>query len=627
MQQRPIAYTLEQIYSADFLNGQVYSLIGDANDLQVTLGQTGSYISNLLLSPTSPASLTLNLTNGFLASLQPVDASAYGSLTATTQQVMQLAFNNQTNVVINNTLEAGQAQYVLIEVGFQQQDSDAIVLNYVNLSNPAVPLSGPGNSGIAQDTIRNEVAIITVKYGTPATSGSEVPPVVDAGNVAIAYIDLEAAQVTITSGQILDPTAVYNETGHGSPTQILAGLLNSHHDGEIGQAPPISLDGTGTSRGLKEVQGLLHLINMYASNTVGAVASFRTNAGNPNGVLAGNANVNGASDFAYDTTNLLLYVCTTTGSSSSAVWTSVAAPLPNNIVYFGGGNNLNNRTLPTSGTITGEYYVNGAWVQSGPITSNYARIHVNGSMTINSTWTINTEFIGGAPGNGMGVYGTATGQSGGGPGGSTSAFFSTSGGGAGHGGVGGNSQQSSGGAYAVKNAGLAYSIYTLLCGSSAAGGAGNSGSGGAGGNGGGSLYIEATGTIALTSTAAITGNGGDGAGPQNNVDTQGGGGGGSGSGIQMRSYSGITIASGATITANGGAGGNGQTSGGNPGGGGGGGGGGIVDLTAPTVTNNGTISVSGGAGGTSASSAASAQAGGTGVVNLNSYTLGIRTAN
>lgn len=363
MQQRSIFYSLEQILSADLLGAQVYSLIGDANTLQAVLGSAQSVISNLLLSPTDPSSLTLNLTNGFIATLAPVDASSYGSLSANTQQVLQLGYNQQTNVVINNTLEAGQAQFVLVEAGFSQIDSDPQVLPYVNISNPAVPYNGPGNTGIAQDTIRNEVCVITVKYGTPATSGSEVPPVVDAGQVAVAYIDLEAAQTTITAGQILDPDSVAG----GSPSAVLTGLLNSHHAGLIGQAPPIHLDNVG---GLKEVQGLLRMVNIFGSNNVGAVSAYRQGSGNPNGILAGNSNQNGAADTYYDFTNNVWYVCTTTGSSSVAVWTSTNLPASHsyNLKVF----NTSGSYTPSVGTktilvaCTGAGGAGGGTVLSGP---------------------------------------------------------------------------------------------------------------------------------------------------------------------------------------------------------------------------------------------------------------------
>jgi hypothetical protein len=320
MLSRPIIYSLQQILSADMLGGWVDSLTGDSSVLQSVLGSTQSVVSNLILSPTDPTSLTLNITNGFMASLQPVDASAYGSLPADTSSVLQLGFNQQTSIAIGNDLEAGQAQYVLIQCGFSQIDSDAAVLPYVNISNPAVPFNGPSNSGVSQDTVRNAVAVISLVPGTPATSGSEVPPTVSTGCVALAYVDLQAGQTTISADQILNPDNVAG----GSPSAVLAGLLNSHHSGAIGQAPQIQLGTTGP--GPQEVQGELPMANLFASNVVGAVTAFRTGSGNPNGVLAGNANRNGVCDSYYDVTNNAFYMCTTTGSTSSAVWTSTNIP-------------------------------------------------------------------------------------------------------------------------------------------------------------------------------------------------------------------------------------------------------------------------------------------------------------
>lgn len=617
MQQRPIIYSLQQILSSDMLGGWVDSLIGDANCLQSLLGQTQSVISNLLLSPTDPASLTLNVTNGFLASLQPVDSSAYGSLTANTQQVLQLAYNQQTNVVINNTLEAGQAQYVLIEVGYSQIDSNAVVLPYVNISNPAVPYSGPSNSGLSQDTVRNAVAVLTVKYGTPVTSGDEVPPTVDAGQVAVSYIDLEAAQTTITSGQILDPSTVLANTGHGSPTQILAGLLNSHHNGAIGQAPKIHL----ASGSLQEVQGELPTANMVASNSTGAVATWRNGSGNPNGNVAGNANTNGAADEYYDVTNLLLYVCTTTGNSASAVWTSVAAPLPNNLLYFGTGATQNLRPLPTSGSASGEYYTSGSWVQTGALSLSNARLFFGGTATFNNTVTVATELSGGAGGAGDNSV-AGVGQNGAGLGGGQGGQGSGAGGGGGRGGNGGSCTILPSSGIFGGFGGASYPLNTLLTGSGGGGGSGVATSQGTGGAGGGALYIEAVGSVTFASGSNVNLNGA--AGTSTSVNESYGGGGGSGGVLQVRSMGSVTVASGATVVAEGGAGG---TTSASIGGAGAGGGGGIVDLTGSAATNNGTITVAGGSPGASGGDVQPAAGGSNGVVNLNSTALSRRAPN
>lgn len=332
MQSRPIIYTLQQIQSADMLNGWVNSLIGDANSLQAVLGATGTVISNLVVTPQDPASLTLNISNGFIASLQTVDASAYGSLPANTTQVLQLGGNLVTSVLLDNAgLSAGQAQYILIQAGYIQLDSDPVVLPYVNISNPAAPYYGPANSGIAQDTVRNAVCDIQVKYGTPATAGSEVAPSPDAGYVTVAYVDLAHGQVAVTGGEILNPNLVPG----GTDSPVLAGLLQSHHGGIPGQAPQIDLT--------SEVQNLLPMANLFASNIIGAVTAFRTGSGSPNGVLAGNANRNGVCDSYYDVTNNAFYMCTTTGTTSTAVWTSTNIP---------SSHQINLKTFTTSGTYT-----------------------------------------------------------------------------------------------------------------------------------------------------------------------------------------------------------------------------------------------------------------------------------
>ena len=79
---------------------------------------------------------------------------------------------------------------------------------------------------------------------------------------------------------------------------------------------------------------------------------MKLNAGNPNGNVAGNANVNGASDLCFDTTNLILYICTTTGTTSTAVWTSVVG---SSTSQFAGGTSTGtaNAQVVASTTPTG----------------------------------------------------------------------------------------------------------------------------------------------------------------------------------------------------------------------------------------------------------------------------------
>ncbi|MDE3023319.1 MAG: hypothetical protein KGI54_15970 [Pseudomonadota bacterium] len=71
------------------------------------------------------------------------------------------------------------------------------------------------------------------------------------------------------------------------------------------------------------------MINLPVSDSASGfgIAAMKLYAGNPNGNVAGNANVNGASDLVWDTTNSILYICTTTGTASTAVWTQASVSL------------------------------------------------------------------------------------------------------------------------------------------------------------------------------------------------------------------------------------------------------------------------------------------------------------
>jgi hypothetical protein len=61
--------------------------------------------------------------------------------------------------------------------------------------------------------------------------------------------------------------------------------------------------------GLSVQETLQQIYNLFASNVI------QSNAGNPNGFVAGNTY-----QLCWDITNKILYVCTTTGTSSTAVW-------------------------------------------------------------------------------------------------------------------------------------------------------------------------------------------------------------------------------------------------------------------------------------------------------------------
>lgn len=91
--------------------------------------------------------------------------------------------------------------------------------------------------------------------------------------------------------------------------------------------------------GISSQETLEQIFNLMLANVV------FNNAGNPNGVLAGEVY-----QFCWDTTNHILYICTTTGSSMTAVWSATngfAVPLS---VSLGG---TGATTLTSNGILVG----------------------------------------------------------------------------------------------------------------------------------------------------------------------------------------------------------------------------------------------------------------------------------
>lgn len=323
---RSIVYDEEQIDPFDVLwqNKDVLAALGG---LMTSLaGQNTTVVSGFAPTQTSPASLSINLGAGLIFQQSPIDPTQYGALPLDTSVVQQQGYAGAQSITLSTTgLSSGQSMWALVQAQFSQVDvvrpgdPTGGVLNYINPDNPTEVFQGPNGDGQSQPTLRQATVAIQIIYGTPASTGSEVPPNPTNGWVPLYLIDLAFNQTTITTGQILvaGPSVGANVPSNYTQAPFLAGLLNQHHKGIAGQAPQIDLTA--------EVKNLLPLANSTASNTSGGgLPVMKLHAGNPNGNVAGNASVNGASDFCYDVTNLVLYVCTTTGNAASAVWTSTA---------------------------------------------------------------------------------------------------------------------------------------------------------------------------------------------------------------------------------------------------------------------------------------------------------------
>ena len=324
---RTLFWDQNQSRTFDYVEGDHDVLYALANLTQDILGGTTTMISGLAASQTATPSLTINLAQGRIYQSAAADATANGAIPQDLTSIFQQGNAVAQTVTLSTTgIGAGQSRWSLVQAQFAQADSirandpNGGLLYFYNSANPSSPFEGPNNDGLTTPTVRQGLVSIGVITGAAATTGSEVPPSPTSGWVPLYLIDLTYGQTTIINSQILvaGPSVGTNVPSNYTQAPFLAGLLNEHHKGIAGYAPQIDLTA--------EVKNILPLTNLPASNTSGGGLSVtKLNAGNPNGSVAGNANVNGASDFCFDTTNKILYVCTTTGTTSTAVWVAAGS--------------------------------------------------------------------------------------------------------------------------------------------------------------------------------------------------------------------------------------------------------------------------------------------------------------
>jgi hypothetical protein len=161
---------------------------------------TGTYVSGLACTPGAGA---VNVGPGCITALSQIDPNAYGSLGTNTAALMKMGINVGTTIL--NTPApgtAGQSINYLIEAIFSEADTGSAVLPYYNAANPALPFSGPSNSGGTNYTVRAETVTLVAKAGTANTTGSQTTPAVDTGYTALWVATATWGSATPTIAQV-----------------------------------------------------------------------------------------------------------------------------------------------------------------------------------------------------------------------------------------------------------------------------------------------------------------------------------------------------------------------------------------------------------------------------------------
>jgi hypothetical protein len=200
---RNIVYPGSIPLDTDILYPNRNAMLGIAALTAAVLG-SNVVVDGLACTPTSPASLTVNVGPGSITQYSTVDATAYGTLPAdVTEQIVKTGINLQaTAFTLAVPASSGQAINYLIEAAFSETDTDPVVLPYVNAANPALPFSGPNNAGTAQNTQRIQRVQLQVKPGAAASSGTQTTPAVDSGWVGLYVVTVNYGQSAISSANI-----------------------------------------------------------------------------------------------------------------------------------------------------------------------------------------------------------------------------------------------------------------------------------------------------------------------------------------------------------------------------------------------------------------------------------------
>lgn len=186
-------------------------LLGTNRNVMIALGRlaqdilgSSTLVSGLACTPTTPASMSLNIGAGAIYSLQPVDSTAYSSLAAnTTDYVLKqgiVTTSDAAQLTFTAPTTSGYSVIYLIQAAYSEVDTDNIVLSFYNASNPAVPYSGPSNTGASSSTTRAGNINLGVKAGVAAASPTA--PAADTGFVPLYYVTVAYGQTSITSANV-----------------------------------------------------------------------------------------------------------------------------------------------------------------------------------------------------------------------------------------------------------------------------------------------------------------------------------------------------------------------------------------------------------------------------------------
>lgn len=200
---RQVIYPGQVPLETDLLKTNQNVMVGLAKVCEALFGTAGVAVGFGTTQTVVP-SLAVLVAPGEVYMQQNLESSAISSLPqdlAHSIVKQGIALDAQT-LALTAPGTAGFSVNYLVQVGYQDTDSGSAVLPYYNASNPSIAYSGPANSGAAQPTIRQGSAVVSLKAGTAATTGTQATPAPDAGKLGLFVITVANGATTVVNANI-----------------------------------------------------------------------------------------------------------------------------------------------------------------------------------------------------------------------------------------------------------------------------------------------------------------------------------------------------------------------------------------------------------------------------------------
>ncbi len=200
---RTIVYPGSIPLDSDLLNTNRNTMIALGALMNAVLG-TAPIIDGLSVLATVPQSLAVLVAPGCITSFGGADTTPYGTLPADTlAPIVKMGISHSAIAFsVTPPPTAGQSIIWLAEASFQESDDGAMVLPYYNAAAPTQTWLGPNNAGTPQPTTRSQRAIVRVRAGVAAATGSQAAPNVATGWIGLALVNTDYGQTSIGAADI-----------------------------------------------------------------------------------------------------------------------------------------------------------------------------------------------------------------------------------------------------------------------------------------------------------------------------------------------------------------------------------------------------------------------------------------